>query len=37
MKKGAKHKCLTTQALQEWAGLELNQRHTDFQSVRGIL
>jgi len=32
MKKAAKRKCLADNHLEQWAGLELNQRHTDFQS-----
>jgi hypothetical protein len=33
MKKAAKRKCLTAKNLSEWAGVDLNHRHTDFQSV----
>ena len=32
-KKASNRKQLPALELQQWAGLELNQRHTDFQSV----
>jgi hypothetical protein len=32
MEKAAKRKCLVASHLEQWAGAELNRRHTDFQS-----
>ena len=35
-KKAAKHKCLAAKDLPKWAGVELNHRHTDFQSESAV-
>ena len=36
-KKPSNHKWLLGNNLKQWAGLELNQRHTDFQSATRLV